>query len=234
VPRRIPAEVALDAIRMATAADAAACEMAASSGGRAVAEATAVGWGQSGKYALAVFGRSTRESNCDCDRSLEPSLLQTVFLQNDRDMLAQIERKGGWVETVSRPYEAAKVEADRAAVGKARNAERVVAQAKRRLERLKEQGVDGKALAQAEAALAAARRGTRGDNPPAVSSPAAPSPDDLARIVRQAYLRTLSRPPTEAEASRAASYFGETATVREAARDLLWALLNTKEFLVNH
>ena len=41
-------------------------------------------------------------------------------------------------------------------------------------------------------------------------------------------------PPTEAEASRATSYFSETASVREAARDLLWALLNTKEFLVNH
>jgi hypothetical protein len=235
VPRRIPAEVALDAIRMATAADAAACEMAASSGGRAVADATAVGWGQSGKYALAVFGRSTRESNCDCDRSMEPSLLQTVFLQNDRDMLAQIDRKGGWVESVSRPYEAARVEADRAAAGKARSAERLVEQAKRRVEKLKERGEKGKALAQAEAALAAARRGTRDVEPPAASSPPpAPKPEDVAGIVRQAYLRTLSRPPTEAEASRASAYFRETTSVREAARDLLWALLNTKEFLVNH
>ena len=83
-----------------------------------------------------------------------------------------------------------------------------------------------------------ARRNAPGDQPPAVSpaaSPAAePAPADVARIVRQAYLRTLSRPPTEAEASRATSYFSETASVREAARDLLWALLNTKEFLVNH
>jgi hypothetical protein len=238
VPRRIPAEVTLDAIRMATAADADACTMAASSGGRAVADATAVGWGQSGKYALAVFGRSTRESNCDCDRSMEPSLLQTVFLQNDRDMLAQIERKGGWVEAVSRPYEAAKVEATRAAVGKARNAERLALQAEQRLQKLKDRGASDKAIAAAEAALAAARRNAPGDQPPAVSpaaSPAAePAPADVARIVRQAYLRTLSRPPTEAEASRAASYFSETASVREAARDLLWALLNTKEFVVNH
>jgi hypothetical protein len=235
VPRRIPAEVTLDAIRMATAADADACTMAASSGGRAVADATAVGWGQSGKYALAVFGRSTRESNCDCDRSLEPSLLQTVFLQNDRDMLAQIDRKGGWVETVARPYEAAKVTADRAAEVKARNTERLVVQAQRRLEKLKERGVEGEALAQAEAALAAARRRTRGDEPAtATAPPATLTPEDVTRIVRQAYLRTLSRLPTEAEASRAASYFSETASVREAARDLLWALLNTKEFVVNH
>jgi hypothetical protein len=238
VPRRIPAEVTLDAIRMATAADADACTMAASSGGRAVADATAVGWGQSGKYALAVFGRSTRESNCDCDRSMEPSLLQTVFLQNDRDMLAQIERRGGWVEAVSRPYEAAKVEATRAAVGKARNAERLALQAEQRLQKLKDRGASDKAIAAAEAALAAARRNAPGDQPPAVSPaaspPAEPAPADVARIVRQAYLRTLSRPPTEAEASRATSYFSETASVREAARDLLWALLNTKEFVVNH
>ena len=238
VPRRIPAEVTLDAIRMATAAAAAACTMAASSGGRAVADASAVGWGQSGKYALAVFGRSTRESNCDCDRSLEPSLLQTVFLQIDRDMLAQIDRRGGWVEAVSRPFEAATVEATRAAVGKARNAERLALQAEQRLQKLKDRGASEKAIAAAEAALAAARRNAPGDQPPAVSpaaSPAAePAPADVARIVRQAYLRTLSRPPSEAEASRAASYFSETASVREAARDLLWALLNTKEFVVNH
>jgi hypothetical protein len=34
-------------------------------------------------FALTVFGRSIRESNCDCDRSMDASLLQTVFLQND-------------------------------------------------------------------------------------------------------------------------------------------------------
>lgn len=183
VPRRIPAEVALDAIRMATASDAEAARLAASAKGRAVADSTAAGWGQSGKYALAVFGRSTRESNCDCDRSLEPSLLQTVFLRNDRDMLAQIERKGGWLDQV-------------AAAGPAKPAQA------------------NKPAKQAEAAE--------------------PTAADLADIVRAAYLRTLSRPPEPTEAARAATYFAEAASVREAARDLLWALLNTKEFLVNH
>jgi len=177
VPRRIPAEVALDAIRMATAADADADALAASSGGRAVAEAPAAGWGQSGRYALAVFGRSTRESNCDCDRSMEPSLLQTVFLRNDRDMLAQIDRKGGWVDVVSRPFEA-------------------------------------------KPAKGAAVR--------------LPGDDEVAAIVRRAYLRTLSRPPSDGESARAMAYVAESASVREGARDLLWALLNTKEFLVNH
>jgi len=165
VPRRIPAEVALDAIRMATAGDVEASRLAASAKGRAVADSTTAGWGKSGTYALTVFGRSTRESNCDCDRSVEPSLLQTVFLRNDRDMLAQIERKGGWVSQV-----------------------------------------------------AAAK----------------PTEADVAGIVRQAYLRTLSRPPEPAEAARAAASFAAAASVRAAAGDLLWALLNTKEFLVNH
>jgi hypothetical protein len=33
---------------------------------------------------------------------------------------------------------------------------------------------------------------------------------------------------------RAASYLAEVRDLRTATRDLLWALLNTKEFVVNH
>ena len=178
VPRRIPAEVVLSAIRMATAGDEEAETLAASAaGGRAGGESTASGWGKSGQYALTVFGRSARESNCDCDRSLEPSLLQTVFLRNDRDMLAQIDRKGGWVDALAKRF------------------------------------------------------GTTGKKDRAAADL---TPDEVATIVRQAYQRTLSRPPQPSEAERAAARFAEPGSVREAARDLMWALLNTKEFLVNH
>lgn len=177
VPRRIPAEVVLDAIRTATASDEEAATPAASSAGTAGGEPAAAGWGKSGQYALAVFGRSVRESNCDCDRSMEPSLLQTVFLRNDRDMLAQIDRRDGWVDTVAARH----------------------------------------------------RTGTGRD-----TAAADLDGETVAAIVRAAYLRTLSRPPLEAEAERAAAHFAEPGTVREATRDLLWALLNTKEFLVNH
>jgi hypothetical protein len=181
VPRRIPAEAVLAAIRLVTAGDEEAATLAAANAPSGGGERAAAGWGKSGQYALMVFGRSTRESNCDCDRSVEPSLLQTVFLRNDRDMLTQIDRKGGWVDQLAARH-----------------------------------GDDGKAKKQAA--------------PPA----AALAPDDVAAIVRAAYLRTLSRPPLAAEATRAAAHFAEAGSVREATRDLLWALLNTKEFLVNH
>ena len=49
-------------------------------------------------FALSVFGRSTRESNCDCDRSAEASLLQTVYLQNDQSVLDMLKPGGGgWI-----------------------------------------------------------------------------------------------------------------------------------------
>ena len=54
-------------------------------------------------FALQVFGRSIRESNCDCDRSMEASLLQTVFLQNDSAVLQAIEQdKDSWIAQISK------------------------------------------------------------------------------------------------------------------------------------
>ena len=64
--------------------------------------------------------------------------------------------------------------------------------------------------------------------------------DDLAKtlppeeIINQAYLRTLSRFPTEDERLRCLEYFDEEADAIDGLKDILWALLNTKEFVVNH
>ncbi len=64
----------------------------------AAANAVSTSGGKEG-FALKVFGRSIRESNCDCDRSMEASLLQTVYLQNDSDVLASLTpQKGTWME----------------------------------------------------------------------------------------------------------------------------------------
>ena len=46
-------------------------------------------------FALEIFGQSIRESNCDCDRSNSPSLLQAVYLRNDEEMHSRlIDSKG--------------------------------------------------------------------------------------------------------------------------------------------
>jgi hypothetical protein len=57
----------------------------------------------------------------------------------------------------------------------------------------------------------------------------------LRHGVRGLYLLVLSRPPTAAEAAVAAQYARESGLPRkQAADDLLWALLNSKEFLYAH
>ena len=55
-------------------------------------------------------------------------------------------------------------------------------------------------------------------------------PDEL---IRQAYLRTVSRLPEEHELSAARRYLAEADDKRSGLRDLLWALINTKEFILN-
>jgi hypothetical protein len=53
-------------------------------------------------------------------------------------------------------------------------------------------------------------------------------------IIRRAYLRTLGRLPDADEKTESARYFVETGDIGVATRDLMWALLNTKEFALNH
>lgn len=55
---------------------------------------------------------------------------------------------------------------------------------------------------------------------------------DHETLVRQAWLRTLSRLPTADELSRAKKQFTAAESTVEGLRDLLWALLNTKEFVL--
>jgi hypothetical protein len=53
-------------------------------------------------------------------------------------------------------------------------------------------------------------------------------------IITQIYLTALTRPPTEAEQSKMQQYFDSTVTRQEAIEDVIWVLLNTKEFVFNH
>ena len=57
---------------------------------------------------------------------------------------------------------------------------------------------------------------------------------DEPRVVRQAYLRTLSRLPTPDEMDRCLAYLAQAESPASGAKGLLWTLLNTKEFIVNH
>lgn len=58
---------------------------------------------------------------------------------------------------------------------------------------------------------------------------------DQARLIRSLYLMILSREPTRQEAAAAADYFRSSKLrPRQAATDLAWALINSKEFLYRH
>ena len=171
VLRRLPAEVLYDALVQATAADDEIAQLTGNAqriAGRAIAVSSGYSGARDQKlYAVGIFGRPSREIACDCDRSASPSLQQTLFLQNDEELLALIDRQGGWLAQIERQHKS------------------------------------GEALPTAE-------------------------------LVAQAWLRTLSRQPTADERRRAEGHLAASPSPQVGLRDLLWALVNTKEFIVNH
>lgn len=57
---------------------------------------------------------------------------------------------------------------------------------------------------------------------------------DLDQVTRQLWLRTVNRLPSEDELARAREHISSVDSIVEGASDLLWAMMNTKEFLLNH
>jgi hypothetical protein len=55
----------------------------------------------------------------------------------------------------------------------------------------------------------------------------------LPEIVDELYLVTLSRPPRPEEVTRALGWIRQAPTPREGVQDVLWVLLNSREFLFN-
>lgn len=168
--RRLSAEVLFDAITQATAGSTVLTGSTTDVEERVLGPkgGAHVGLRHAGDYASKVFGRSPRDTNCDCSASLEPNLLQAIYLQNDREVLDALDRKGGWLQEV-------------------------------------------------QARLANAR-----------------TPIDNKALLTEAFLRTLSRPPTDAEIQRCRQHLDRAENPGAGLRDLLWALLNTREFLTNH
>lgn len=240
VPRRLPAEVTYDALQLATMSDSEAATWATSLKNRTIADPIVNNRGARGKnnYALTVFGRSIRESNCECDRSSEASLLQTVFLQNDNDVLSMIEGKGRWVDQVLKRAESGGDTRQAARDQKERQERRLADanenQLKRMLENAEQKGRPE--FVEAIRKELARREQKSGDSPATAKSVIEPASAraDVKTLIQQAYLRTLSRYPIEAESDRAARYYEETGDIARGTRDLLWALVNTKEFVVNH
>jgi hypothetical protein len=231
VPRRLPAEVAYDAVQMATASDAKAATMRGEVKGRAIAiagsSAQYANRAGSASFALTVFGRNIRESNCDCDRSMDASLLQTVFLQNDNQVLTQINGgKETWTEELAKKYRPKMDPAKKAQ--EVTNIGREVVKVQNRIERVTKDD-NKEQLVRLQGRLAELTR--------QLDELSAPQPEPMENapdLVKQVYLRTLSRYPSPTEMDRCTEYLASASSPLEGAKGLLWTLINTKEFIVNH
>jgi hypothetical protein len=180
VVKRLPAEVLLDAMTLATAAGDHQRTFANDIAGRQIGPSvTAFGLAEAfaGRnvpdYALTIFGKPARETNCDCERSTAPTLLQALYTRNDPELLARIENKR---------------EETPAWISELREANR---------------------------------------------SPAL-APGRLDQIIAEVFLRTVSRPPATEELQHARADIAAASDPIDGVRDLLWTMINTREFTVNH
>jgi hypothetical protein len=155
-PRRLDAEILLDAIDQTTGVP--TNFDGVPTGTRAI-ELPDNGFNS---YFLTVFGRPESSSACECERSTEASLAQSLHLLNSKEILGKVSADSG-----------------RAAL-----------------------------LAQ--------------DNRP------------LADRITELYLIAFSRPPTSDELGIASKHIESKQSPREGLEDVVWALINTKEFLFNH
>src|SRR5262249_4280603 len=58
--------------------------------------------------------------------------------------------------------------------------------------------------------------------------------EDEGKRIDELFLWTLSRTPTDEEGKECISYVKESKSAQRGLEDVLWSLLNTKEFLLNH
>jgi len=167
-PKRLTAEVLLDSVNAITRAESKFDGLPV--GTRAV-QLPDNSFNAS-SYFLTVFGRPDMSSSCECERSQDASLAQSLHLLNAKDIQEKLSRDSG-------------------------------------------------------RAAALAEDSTRSDD----------------EKVRDLYLLAFAREPIATETSTAKSHIEKTVKAlgdkeipakRQAYEDIVWALLNTKEFLFNH
>ena len=254
VPRRLPAEVVYDAVVLATGSDDKADKLRGELDEMAIAEGKPRSRNR-GDYALDVFGQSIRETNCDCDRSDSPSLLQSIYLRNDSEMYARLADKNGWVAQacdslgvagptgVSDPKRAAAL---RSAKGMQKQIisrlirfnklpqerqKKTRGQVERDFQRSSKRFAQLKLSIPPLEKLLANPTSWKELEPKKESIQATTT---LNELVEDAYLRTLSRFPDQEESDIAIAFIEESKTPAAGMESLMWALVNTKEFIITH
>jgi hypothetical protein len=254
VVRRLPAEVVYDALVQCTSNALEIERIVSEPTGRAIGNLAPEGRGRRGQdqFALRIFGKPERATSCDCERMGDPTLVQSLYLRNDNDVRNLLDRKEGWVPTlamafgqpVAVPPPNPRAERGKGGGGKggaaARNAnppslaEQVTA-LENRIRRAKTRGSEKEKaqLPNLEKQLAAAKQ-RQADQAKAVKAAGNVKKLDPEALIREAYLRTVCRPPTDEEMGVAKDYLKESRNALTGIRDVVWALINTKEFITNH
>lgn len=207
--RRLPAEVALDAVTMATAGNAEFARLRDDVRVRYIGLKTAQGGSGRGQreYSLGIFGRPDRVTTCDCERSNDPTLLQSLFLFNDGETHKMI-NAGGWITDLQR-------------VERYRDVAEQIRITRTRLEQQEKNGDEKRAAAtRAELTKLEAVRTV--------------NVSDRNALVEDLYLRTVSRMPNREERDAGLEYLSSADSISSGMRQLLWVMLNTKEFILNH
>jgi hypothetical protein len=207
--RRLPAEVAMDAAIMATAGVAELDRLQGDVRSRYIGLKTAQGGSGRGQreYSLGIFGRPDRITTCDCERSNDPTLLQSLFLYNDGEIHKLI-NAGGWITNLER-------------ASRYPNRDQQISIMRSRLEREEKNHEDKRAAAtRAELEKLEAVRNV--------------NISDREALADELYLRTVSRMPSRDEREATLEYLRSAESVSAGMRQLLWVMLNTKEFILNH
>ena len=252
VPRRLPAEVAWDIMVQATLNTSKNTEFVSSVDKRALSIPGA-GLRQRNRnpadYALTVFGRSIRESNCDCDRTEEPSLLQTIFVRNDAQVLSLLDSGDGWLREVAEKHQLNFQPRSTPDGGNAQQKAQAKARFETQLQRLRERldtaqknGAERQVVAlKAQLKKLREQARTQGveisqdvEPEPVAATITVPANLNTEEIIADAYLRSLSRLPTTDEMQTSKTFIAESKDPVEGIRAVLWALMNTREFMVNH
>lgn len=255
VPRRLPAEVIRDAVLLATESQTTADKMRSQMAEMSIAGDVAQNRNNK-DFALQVFGQSERENNCDCDRSDSPSLLQSIYLRNDLDVYNQLDSKRGWVtqacESLGHAGPTGSSATQDTQIKRRANEIRkqTIERAKRYLalpEKQKQRAYDKAKRGFVQASKRFKEYGFEVPqfddflkNPDAWKLTAVEreghelEASSLESIVEDAYLRTLSRYPADEEQQISIAYINESKTVADGLASLMWALVNTKEFIISH
>lgn len=171
-------------------------------------------------YFLSAFGRPAREFTCECERTEEPSVTQTLHLANGKTLNDKLKATGGMIDrllgeskdedaVVARLYDATLSRAPTA------NERQAVRDALRQ------------AASEVDAALA----------PPPAGQPGNPATQALVESADKLFQEKLARAATAAERQALLAVLGEslrTAARRQVYEDLLWAILTSKEYLFIH